>query len=485
MSAETVLLGIDLGTESARAVLFDVTGRQRGQGSRSYSTRFPQTGWAEQDPYEIWTALINAVREALLSCPEAQVIGCSIATTAVTVLPVDMVGNPLGPAILWMDTRAAREADEINATEHNVLQYTGGRVSPEWMLPKALWLRRHNPDLYHRARHIVEVHDWVMYHLTGRWALSLSTINAEWTHAEAHGGWPLDLLASLGLEDLVAKWPDRILSPGEPVGEITLEAARATGLPEDLPVAQGLMDSYAAALATDVFYPGRLSFSLGSSSCFLALVERPITDRRLLGPVPDAFGRGPWAVQGGQTSAGATLRWFRNELAPNASYTVLDAEAATLPAGSDGVHALETMQGSRTPYRDPSMRGAFWGLNLAHRRSHLYRALLEAVAYGGRQVVETMEEAGVHIDHVVACGGGSRSELWMQIHADVLNRAITVTQEPSAAALGAAICGAVGAGAYPDLASAAHAMAQRGRTYWPTPDNRTVYDSGYGAYVQR
>lgn len=483
MIRESCFLGIDVGTESVRAVIFDTYGKALSKGCAVYTTHFVCPGWAEQDPEEVWAALLTAVRTVIRATPDADVQGCSLASTAVTVVTVDRDGNTFDPAILWMDTRASAEAAEISATGHPALLYTGNAVSPEWMLPKALWLKRHALHRYRKARYIVELHDWLMFRLTGRWALSLATISGEWSYVSERSGWPLDLLEALDLGDLPGKWPADVLLPGQLFGHVTSEFSTETGLPPGLPVAQGLMDSYAAAIATNVFASGRLSLSLGSSSSYLVLTDAPRSDPRLLGPVPDAFGIGTWAMQGGQTSAASLLRWFHDQLAPHLSYRDLDREAEMIPPGSEGLHALDTWQGSRTPYRDPSSRGSFWGLSLGHTRAHLYRALLEAVAFGGRQIIEVMQEAGVKVEDIVACGGGSRSPLWMQIHADVLGKSITMLKEPYAAALGAAICSAVATGFYSGLRQAAEALAHPDRTFTPDPARQLIYEAGYSDYL--
>ncbi len=475
-------LGVDVGTESARAVIFDGNGRALARGSASYATRHIQPGWVEQNPYEIWTAVLTAIRAVVTLVPDVEVEACCLASTAVTLVTVDQIGEAFGPALLWMDTRASSEAVEITATDHPALWYTGAAVSAEWMLPKVLWMKRHDSLRYRQAHHIVELHDWLLFRLTGRWALSLSTISGEWSYVSLQGGWQYDLLAALDLGDLPAKWPADILHPGEMLGYLTREVAHATGLPMGLPVAQGLMDSYAAALAANIYEPGRLSLSLGTSSSYLALVESPISNPGLLGPVPDAFGDGTWTIRGGQTSAASVLRWFRDQIAPATTYDELDAESALIPPGCEGLHALDTWQGCRTPFRDPSTRGSFWGLSLKHTRAHLYRALLEAVAYGGRQVVEVMHEAGVKIESIVACGGGSRSPLWMQMHADILGYPIIVLDEPCAVARGAAICASVATGRHRDLRSACKTSVYPCRFYVPDPDHHHVYEEGYRIY---
>ena len=476
------VLGLDVGTESARAALFGLDGRLLTEGEAGYPTRFPQPGWAEQDPAQVWDAVTAALRACLQQAAGVTLLACSLSATAVTVVTADADGVPTGPALLWMDTRAAAEAAEITATGHPSLWYTGGHVSPEWMLPKALWLRRHRPGRYHAARWLVELHDWILFRITGQWALASATASAEWGYDPHTHTWPTDLLGHVGLSDLTRRWPDTVLAPGEAAGAVTPVAAAATGLPAGVPVFQGLMDSFAAALACDAYQPGRGVVSLGSSSSYMALTPRPVSDPRLLGPIRDALGPGTWLMQGGQTSAASLIRWFTTELGGGRNPAALDAEAAKVPPGSDGIIALDTWQGSRTPFRDPRRRGAFTGLTLAHTQAHLYRALLEAVAYGGRQVTEALTGTGTPLRELVVTGGGSRSGLWLQIHADVLGRPLLQLATPQPAALGAAICAAAGAGAFPDLRSAAATMSGVIPAAWPDPVSQQAYDSAFRAY---
>jgi ribulose kinase len=291
-----------------------------------------------------------------------------------SVVTADADGVPTGPALLLMDTRPSAEAAEITATSHPSLWYTGGHVSPEWMLRKALWLSRHQTARYRSARWLVELHDWIVFRLTGQWTLASATTSAEWGYDPHAQAWSTDLLSQIGLSDLTRRWPETMLAPGEAAGQVTAAAAAATGLPAGLPVAQGLMDSISAALACEVFRPGRAVVSLGSSSSYMALVDEPVSDPRLLGPIRDALGPGTYLMQGGQTSAASLVRWFTAELGGGLDAAALDAKAGKIPPGSDGIIALDTWQGSRTPFRDLRRRGAFTGLSLAHSRAHLYRA---------------------------------------------------------------------------------------------------------------
>jgi sugar (pentulose or hexulose) kinase len=476
------VLGLDVGTESVRAGLFGLDGSVLSECQASYPTRFPRPGWAEQDPIAVWDAVTVALRGCLGRAAGIIPLACSLSATAVTVVTADAQGVPTGPALLWMDTRSAAEAAEITATSHPSLWYTGGHVSPEWMLPKALWLSRHQPDRYRSARWLVELHDWIVFRLTGQWTLASATASAEWGYDPHAQAWSTDLLSQIGLSDLTRRWPETMLAPGEAAGQVTAAAAAATGLPAGLPVAQGLMDSFSAALACDVFRPGRAVVSLGSSSSYMALVDEPVSDPRLLGPIRDALGPGTYLMQGGQTSAASLVRWFTAELGGGLDAAALDAEAEKVPPGSDGIIALDTWQGSRTPFRDPRRRGAFIGLSLAHSRAHLYRALLEGVAYGGRQVGEALAETGTRLDELVFTGGGSRSGLWLQIHADVIGRPLLRLATLQPAALGAAICAAAGAAAFRDLRSAAAAMSKVVPAAQPDAARMQAYDDAFRAY---
>ncbi len=483
VAADATVLGIDLGTGSVRAGLYASSGALLAAHEERVTTSHPRPGWAEQPPFEVLAGLYRAAAAVTAGRPAPAAL--SVASTAVTAVAVGGDDLPIGAALLWMDTRAAAEAAEITRTQHPVLRGTGGQVSPEWMLPKALWLARHDPSRYAAARRIVDVHDWVMFQLTGEWSLAQATVTAEWCYDPLTRGWPAGLLDPLGLSGLLSGWSVPVLPPGAVAGRLTAQAAGSTGLPAGVPVVQGLMDSYAAALAADVYRPGRVAVSIGTSSSYLGLSPRAGHDPRLLGPVLDAFGPGTIAQQGGQTSAAAAVDWFSRQLTPGVPLSDLDAEAAAIGPGADGLWAIDTWQGCRTPYRNPAARGMWGGLSLAHTRGHLFRATLESVAFGGRAVLETLEAAGVDCRELVVTGGAARSSLWMQIHADVLGRALLRLPAAQPVTLGAAMCAAVGAGAYPDLRAAAAAMTSAGPGWLPDADRQQAYEPLYASYTRR
>jgi ribulose kinase len=482
-AAASTVLGIDLGTGSVRAGLYSQAGSLLTAHEEPIITSHPRPGWAEQSPEEVLAATYRAVAAASAGRPPPLAI--SVASTSVTAVAVGDDDAPIGPSLLWMDTRAASEAAEITSTQHPILGNTGGQVSPEWMLPKALWLARHDPARYSVARKIVDVHDWVLFHLSGEWSLAEADLAAEWSYDPLTGRWPADLLGRLGIADVLDGWDVPKLPAGAVAGRLTQTAAASTGLPAGVPVVQGLMDSYAAALAADVYQPGRVAVSLGTSSSYLGLAQRRVPDPCLLGPVPEAFGPGTLVQQGGQTSAAAPVQWFSQQLAPGVPLAVLDAQAAAIKPGADGLWAVDTWQGCRTPYRNPAARGMWGGLALAHTRAHLYRATLESVAFGGRAVLEALSGAGVATSEVVMTGGGARSNLWMQIHADVMGRPLHRLAATHPVTLGAAICAAVGVGIYPDLPAAAAAMTCTRPGWRPDPERRQAYERLYTDYLQR
>ena len=477
------LLGIDVGTGSVRAGLYAQDGTLLSAHEERVATAHPRPGWAEQSPAQVLKGLHRAVAAVSAGSPPPAAL--SVASTAVSAAAIGADDVPVGPSLLWMDTRAADEAAEITRTRHPVLRYTGCQVSPEWMLPKALWLARRDPSRYAAARRIVDVHDWVMFRLTGEWSLAQATIAAEWSYDPLAGGWPAGLLSTLGVPGLLSGWDVPRLPPGAVAGRLTPQAAASTGLPAGLPVVQGLMDSYAAALAADVYQPGRVAVSIGSSSSYLALSRQFSSDPRLLGPVPEALGPGTIVQQGGQTSAAAVAEWFSRQLAPGVPLAALDAEAAAVGPGADGLWAVDTWQGSRTPHRNPAARGMWGGLTLAHTRAHLFRATLESVAFGGRAVLETLEEAGVDSRELVVTGGAARSSLWMQIHADVLGRPLLRLDAEQPVTLGAAMCAAVGAGTHLSLAAAAAAMSATSQGWLPDPERYQAYQPLYASYLDR
>ncbi|KAJ9524594.1 hypothetical protein QJQ45_024192 [Haematococcus lacustris] len=479
------------------------TGQLVGSSAAPYPTHYPAPSWAEQQPEDWWQGLGVAVKVNLLlpigavgpgptpqvvrlaalsaaGVQPSQVAAMSVDTTCCTVCALDKAGQPLRPALLWMDMRSAAEAACLASSRHPSLRVNSGGhgpVSAEWMIPKAMWIRRHEPHIWDKAATICEFQDFINLRLTGR------------------------LVASLNNE-LQGKWPQQVLALGQPVGRLTPEAAAHCGLMEGLVVAQaapglaslqGGADAFVGMLGLGVTAPGQMALLTGkpsdwSSHLQLGLSSQPVSGRGIFGSYPSALLPGLHVVEGGQTSTGSVVHWFKRTLCgPPGSldYATLDQEAAAVPPGCQGLTCLDHFQGNRTPHTDALSRGALTGLTLAHTRGHIFRAIMEGVAFGTRLILDTMYSAGGYRpDSIAIAGGATRSELWLQIHADAVGVPFVLTTQPEAPLLGCAILAAVVAGLYPDIPAAAASMVRVARTVAPTPGIARDYELPFRRYAQ-
>ena len=480
-----VVLGIDAGTGGLRAGLFDLTGTPLGIADRGYATRYPQPGWAEQTPDDWWTALVGAVGDALATSgvDGSRVIGLAVDAPC-DILLADDAGTPLTDALMWMDLRGTDQARRLTRTQAAVLRYCGGVVPAEWPLPKALWLKEHSADLWSRADRLVEQMTWLTWKLTGEWVAPLNSAAAKWHY---RAGWPAALLDAVELGDAIDKLPRTAVPMGGRGGDLSTAAAAALGLRAGIAVAMTGIDAHVGMAGIDVLAPGSLALITGTSTCQMAQSRDAVFDAGLWGPFEDAVVVGDWTIEAGQASTGGTVRWLLDLVGgrwPAAErYELADEAAAAAGPGAEGLTLLDFWQGSRTPVRDPAARGTLWGLTTGHGAGHLLRAVYEGTAYGNKRILDTLAGVGVPTQRIVACGGGVRSRLWLQILADVAGVPIELTTVDDAVALGSAICAAVAAGAYPSLQSAAATMVHRADRIEPNPALRDVYAEGYALYT--
>ena len=488
-----VVLGLDGGTEGVRAGLFTPEGRAIAFARASYPTRHPRPAWAEQDPEDWWAAAIRAVRQLFGDGVEpSSVKGLAVACTSCSVVFSDDAGRPLRPALIWMDVRASAQAQRIGQSGDPALKYSGYTTgSAEWLFSKVLWVAENEPDTYRDASRITEYTDWLGYRLTGEWIGSINTAAIRGYYDREAGGWPGSLMQAIGLEKAQEKLVSEVLDMAEPRGHLTSDAAKELGLPANIPVATGGADAFVGMVGLDVLNPGAAALITGSSHLHLAQSLTPNYAEGMFGAYTDAVVPGQYTVEGGQVSTGSVVSWFRrlcgvrtdDELARAESYAKLQEEARAIAPGSDGVLALDFWQGNRTPYVDAKARGMIWGLSLSHGAPHIYRALLEAVCFGTENVLRTFSRTGQPITQLVACGGAVNSDLWMQIHADVSNLPITVTEVPEAVTLGSAILAAVAAGIHPNLHAAARAMVRVDRVITPEPGAHQAYNFYFDSYL--
>lgn len=482
------VMGIDAGTEALKVGLFDLNGVQVASGTRSYKTHFGRPGWAEQDPNDWWNSLVGAVRDCMAAAPQIkpqEVIGISADATCCTMMPMSADGRELRRGLLWMDVRATDQAARIFATGHPALRYSLAGVNAEWMPPKMLWIKENEPELYRAADVVIEYTDWIAYKLTGRFTLNISTINHRWFYHTPSGGWQHDFLETIGLGDLAPKFPQEILRIGELVGPLSKEAAAALGLTPGIAVAAGGADAFIGLLGQGVTAPGDMGVITGSSNVLSALSADEFHFPGIFGSFPDALIPGLNLVEGGQVSTGSILSWFRRNFAQGLDaeakaqglsiYQLLDQEARQAPPGAEGLIVLDYFQGNRTPHTDSLARGAVWGLSLQSSRGHVFRALMEGIAYGMQDILEVFGKHDFKVARIIASGGATRSPLFMQIYADVLGMPIHTTREPEASLLGSAVVAAVGAGAYPDLPTASQKMVAIAGVTQPDLETHAAY----------
>lgn len=480
-------LTADGGTESLRARIYDLQGQCLGSRAVAYGTHFSAGARAEQNPQDWWQALVDASRGAIAEAgiDATQIAAMAFATTCCSVVALDAHGKALRPALLWMDVRAHAEAQAVLSTRDPALKINGGGhgpVSAEWMIPKALWLKRHEPQVFQAAHTICEYQDFLMLRLTGERVASLNNAGLRWHYNAREGGWAHGMLQALDLQELQAKWPARVLAPGTLVGTLTSSAAQALGLPASVKVVQGGADALIGMIGLGVSRPGQLALITGSSHLQFGVTEAPLHAPGIWGAYPDIVYPGRWIVEGGQTSTGSIINWLRRLSGGTLDLATLNAQAEALEPGAEGLILQEHFQGNRTPYTDPLSRGALVGLTLAHEPQHVLRAIMEGIGFGTRAILESFRSAGYACAEMTVGGGASASRLWLQIHADTARVPVRVPASPDAPSTGSAVLAALGAGCFASIEEGIAQMVRPGLCVEPRAREAALYDDIYQRY---
>ncbi|MBO1805051.1 FGGY family carbohydrate kinase [Leucobacter ruminantium] len=427
-------LGIDVGTESVRASLFDEHGRSLGTHRSALRTVFPRPAWAEQDPEQWWSAVVESVSGALAQAGTTSVDTIAVATTSSSVAFLDEDGAPVHPAILWMDQRAAEEAAHSSRTDHPDLAYAGGGNSAEWLVTKAAWMARNRPDVWGRTARVRECHDYLVERLTGRAFASRMMAACKWN--VVGDGYPSDLYALLGAPGLESKLPETVLPVGAAAAEVAPAVARELGIDGAPVVGIGGIDAHLSLVSLGELRHAAggplYSMVAGTSNALTLEVDEPLFDSRFWGPYPNALSQGRYLVEAGQVTTGSVLSWAAERLfgISREDLPSLLEQVERIPTASHGIIALDTFMGGRTPWRDATMRGGFLGLSLQTGPAELYRSLAEAVALGSRAVVDGLTESGIPEPGLFAVSGGiTRNPLWLQLTVDAINREIAVVRD--------------------------------------------------------
>ncbi len=460
------VVGVDIGTQSTKALLCDARGRIVAQRSKGYQPDTPQPLWAEQWP-QVW---LDAVLDCIAGCVAAAAADepgfTAGAVRAVCIsslyggsgIPVDADMQPLHPCLIWMDRRAEAEVDWVRANVdlERLRSITGNGVDSYYGFTKMMWLRNQQPDVFRRTTALLPPNAWVIHALTGEVAVDRSSAgNIGGIYDLARGTWSTEMLDRLGLPSTLM--PARLVASSDVVAGLTAAAARRVGLSAGTPVVAGGVDAAVATLAAGVTAPGQHVAMIGSSMCW-GYITRDVDARHGLVSMPHVFGDARDAyVFGGAITAGAAVTWFRDNFCRDETaaahagavdvHDLLEAGAATVGEGAEGVLFLPYLMGERSPIWDGRASGAFAGLSLYHRRDHLYRAVLEGVTFALRHNIEAGAKGAASLDErLVVVGGAARSDLWMQIIADVTARPVYTIAQEVEAAMGAALLAAYGVG---------------------------------------
>jgi xylulokinase len=444
---DRLLLGVDIGTTATKAILADPQGRIAAGASAPSRLRSLHPGWAEEDPEEWWQNVCRLVpgliRDAGISKEAIAAVGVS--GMVPTLVCQDREGVPLRPSIQQNDARATREIEELRQrlAGAEILERTGSDITQQSIGPKVLWLQRHESAVMESTATICGSYDFIVRRLIGggrsteaNWALESGLYDLR------DESWAEDICAATGTK---LSWLGDVSQPSEVVGEV---ANQDSGLAPGTPVVAGSADHVASAFSAGLVQEGDLLVKLGGAGDILFTSTKPIVDKRLFldyHPMP-----GKYLPNGCMAASGSVIRWFQEELADGASLEELDREAEEAGVGAGGLVALPYFLGEKTPINDPQARGTFVGLHLGHQRGHLFRAILEAIAFGFAHHVEVLRELGLELRRVRVTNGGSRSQVWKRIVADVLGLPLEPVFQHPGSSLGAAFTAGMGVGVFED-----------------------------------
>ncbi|MBZ0280826.1 MAG: xylulokinase [Anaerolineae bacterium] len=483
------LLGIDIGTSSVKAVLFDPeTARITATAAHEYPIHKPTPDRAEQNPDDWWDATVMVVRQVMTNLKPESVVGIGFSGQMHGTVLVDAAGKPVHPAIIWADQRSGAECAELVAMvgAENYASTAGTLPAVGFMGATLLWLRKHQPDLLEKAHQVLLPKDYVRLKMTGNMLTDSSDAAGTGIFDVTKRAWADEIIRRTGLPESL--FPV-VIESGGLAGHLQPEAAALMGLPAGIRVAAGCADQPAQALGNGLITPGKASVTTGSGGqVFIPLQpsgERVPTDPRL--HVFNHAVPGMYYVLGAILSAGLSLRWLRNlvglEGVPDA-YPRLSAEAAQVAPGADGLIFLPYLSGERTPHMDSLARGAFIGLSAHHTRGHLARAVMEGVAFALRQTLEISRELGADAETIIAAGGGAESDVWRQIQADVFGVPLQQTLLTEQAGVGAALLGGMAAGVYAELAEACSRTVRYGSITQPNTTRQTFYNDRYAHFLE-
>ena len=472
-----MFLGLDIGTEGTRASIYDSDGKQCAKAEGSLTTYRPKHNWIEHDAREWWSSVSHSVRECVGRIPSVNSIkAVAVCGTSGTIVPIGDHGEPLRPAILYSDTRATLQAEELSRDEEikQLGKTQSSKMDASGGLAKILWIARNEPEVFRKTYKFLATTDYIVLRLSGR--IFCDYFNAAKTSMNLlTREWPRNTLERFGIPPRTL--PD-LKEPGTLIGELTEMAARETGLREGTLVVAGATDGIAGFISSGAVEPGQACEVTGTTQVF------HVTTDKL---TPDPMGRiyyhvhpkhGYWIAGGASSGGGIILRWLHDKLLPNESFEKLDEEAEAVEPLSGGLLCEAAMTGERAPRWDPSVSGMLIGLTPKTGSAHIYRSMMEGVAFLLKAIIDVCHDLGIPVREIRSAGGGARSRIWRQIKADVLGKEVVVPEDPSST-LGVAMLASIGTGTHKDIGEAAKNMVHIAEVTKPDPAKTKIYEEGY------
>lgn len=488
----TYLLGIDIGTTGSKVLLIDEQGKVAACVNGEYPIHMPRRLWVEQNPSDWWRAARAGIRTCLDQCriEPGQIAAVGLTGQMHGLVSLDRRGKLIRPCILWNDQRTAHQCEAIlrRIGLKKILALTGNTVLPGYTLPKILWIKDNEPSAYDRIKHIMLPKDYIRFMMTGAIMSDVADASGTALFDVGQRRWSEEMIKLLKIP---RTWLPAVTESPVVSSCVSRAGSRATGLLSGTPVIAGAGDQAAQAVGTGIIDEPSASVTIGTSGVVFAATRTFRTEpsgrlHAFCHAVP-----GQWHLMGVMLSAGGSLRWFRDTLAPKElaearvrgvdAYELLTREAAKVRPGSDGLIFLPYLAGERTPYTDPDARGVFFGLSLRHQKEHLCRAVIEGVTFGLLDSLNLLRQTGIRIRKIRVSGGGSRSHFWRQLISDIFSLGVETVTTTEGAAYGAALLAGVGCGIFPNAQAAVERAVRIRHTHKPGPASR-IYPDYYRRY---
>lgn len=489
------IVGIDVGTTGTKTVIFDLQGRVVSKAYREYGCIYPKPGWVEQDAYMIKEATLDTCKEAISKAGinKNDIVSFGLSTQRACALFLDETGYPM-KMFSWQDARAEEESAYISTlvSDDEFYRVNGVPNNPAWIVPKIMWVKRHEPKIWGKTKKVVQLHDYILKEMGAADYYCDETDAGFFCIWDCdHFRWKQEYIDLFGIDmDMISK----VLPTGTRVGEITADISQRTGLPEKLPITVGLGDQTGASIGAGVVSPGRFSISMGTGGMCLGFLDKPYRDQKGSFMIVSHAIHGCWELEGWQKGSAGIYRWFRDEIAALEKqqaeqqginvYEVLNEMIASVPAGAKGLITMPYFATAGTPRWNENARGTIMGLSYYHDKACIARSIIEGITLEYKDMLTCLKSSGIRVDKACIIGGPTKSELWNQMQADVYGIPVQKPVFEDASVMGAAIAGAFSAGIYGSIAEAADDLVKIQKTYEPNPAIVPIYEELYDIYTR-